>query len=86
MDAAQHTSVGFGAVAVVYVHSFRSRITQTGVQADVVSYFAIACDYAAMNTLYASYFPGDRLPARTTVGVTGLARGGIVEIDMIARR
>jgi enamine deaminase RidA (YjgF/YER057c/UK114 family) len=27
-----------------------------------------------------------RLPARTTVGVTHLARGGIVEIDMIARR
>ena len=43
-------------------------------------------DYAAMNTLYATYFPGDRLPARTTVGVTALARGGIVEIDMIARR
>jgi reactive intermediate/imine deaminase len=43
-------------------------------------------DYAAMNRLYASYFPADRLPARTTVGVTALARGGLVEIDMIARR
>lgn len=43
-------------------------------------------DYAAMNALYATYFPPERLPARTTVGVTGLARGGIVEIDMIARR
>ena len=43
-------------------------------------------DYAAMNDLYATYFPPDRLPARTTVGVTGLARGGIVEIDLIARR
>lgn len=43
-------------------------------------------DYAAMNALYASYFPADRLPARTTVGVTGLARGGIIEIDLIARR
>ena len=43
-------------------------------------------DYAAMNAPYAGYFPGDRLPARTTVGVTGLARGGIVEIDLIARR
>ena len=43
-------------------------------------------DYAAMNDLYATYFPADRLPARTTVGVTGLARGGIVEIDLIARR
>ena len=43
-------------------------------------------DYAAMNDLYATYFPADRLPARTTVGVTGLARGGIIEIDLIARR
>jgi len=43
-------------------------------------------DYAAMNALYASYFPADRLPARTTVGVTALARGGIVEIDLIAKR
>jgi len=43
-------------------------------------------DYAAMNAVYTSYFPPDRLPARTTVGVTGLARGGLVEIDFIARR
>ena len=43
-------------------------------------------DYAAMNAVYASYFPPDRLPARTCVGVTGLARGARVEIDMIARR
>jgi 2-iminobutanoate/2-iminopropanoate deaminase len=43
-------------------------------------------DYAAMNTLYATYFPADRRPARTTVGVTHLARGGLVEIDFIAVR
>lgn len=43
-------------------------------------------DYAAFNRLYLKYFPRDRLPARTTVGVTRLARGGIVEIDMIAYR
>jgi 2-iminobutanoate/2-iminopropanoate deaminase len=43
-------------------------------------------DYAAMNARYASYFAPDRLPARTTVGVTHLARGGIVEIDLIAAR
>ncbi len=41
-------------------------------------------DYARMNEIYASYFPADKRPARTTVGVTGLARGGIIEIDMIA--
>jgi reactive intermediate/imine deaminase len=43
-------------------------------------------DYAPFNRLYVSYFPNDRLPARTTVGVTHLARGGIVEVDMIAYR
>src|SRR6202521_2605909 len=43
-------------------------------------------DYAALNRIYRTYFPADRLPARTTVGVTHLARGGIVEIDMIAYR
>jgi len=43
-------------------------------------------DYAAFNRVYASYFPAGRLPARTTVGVTALARGGILEIDLIARR
>ena len=43
-------------------------------------------DYALMNRIYDSYFAKDRLPARTTVGVTALARGGIIEIDMIARR
>ena len=39
-----------------------------------------------MNDTYASYFPPDRRPARTCVGVTGLARGALVEIDMVARR
>lgn len=43
-------------------------------------------DYAAMNAVYASYFPADRRPARTCIGVTGLARGGLVEIDFIAKR
>lgn len=43
-------------------------------------------DYPAMNTAYASYFPEDRRPARTCVGVTGLARDALVEIDFIARR
>lgn len=43
-------------------------------------------DYAAFNRVYEGYFAPSRLPARTTIGVTALARGGILEIDMIARR
>ncbi len=43
-------------------------------------------DYGPMNAVYMGYFPPGRLPARTCVGVTGLARDALVEIDMIARR
>jgi 2-iminobutanoate/2-iminopropanoate deaminase len=43
-------------------------------------------DYARMNDIYATYFPADRRPARTTIGVTALARDGVIEIDMIAKR
>ncbi|WP_417257806.1 RidA family protein [Celeribacter sp.] len=43
-------------------------------------------DYAVFNDTYKSYFPADRLPARTTVGVTALAVGALVEIDCVARR
>jgi len=43
-------------------------------------------DYAAMNAVYRSYFPADKLPARTCIGVTALARKALVEIDFIARR
>jgi 2-iminobutanoate/2-iminopropanoate deaminase len=43
-------------------------------------------DYAKMNAIFSIYFADDKRPARTTVGVTDLARGGIVEIDMIAVR
>lgn len=43
-------------------------------------------DYAAMNDTYRSYFPEDRLPARTCVGVSGMAVGALVEIDMVARK
>jgi 2-iminobutanoate/2-iminopropanoate deaminase len=43
-------------------------------------------DYAKMNDIFSTYFAADKRPARTTVGVTELARGGIIEIDMIAIR
>jgi 2-iminobutanoate/2-iminopropanoate deaminase len=43
-------------------------------------------DYAAMNEVWRSYFAPGKLPARTCIGVTGLARGALVEIDLLARR
>lgn len=43
-------------------------------------------DYAAMNETYRDYFAEGRLPARTCVGVTGLAYDALVEIDLICGR
>jgi len=43
-------------------------------------------DYAALNALWPGFFAAGKLPARTTVGVTGLAVGALVEIDLVARR
>ncbi len=43
-------------------------------------------DYAALNALWPSFFAPGKLPARTTVGVTALAVGALVEIDFVARR
>ena len=42
-------------------------------------------DFNAMNNVYESYFEPDKLPARTCIGVTGLAVGASVEIDLIAK-
>lgn len=39
--------------------------------------------YETVNEIYASYFDAARRPSRTTVGVTGLAGYGDVEIDLI---
>jgi reactive intermediate/imine deaminase len=43
-------------------------------------------DYAAMNATYRSYFAEGHLPARTCVGVTGLAYDALIEIDLVCRR
>ena len=41
-------------------------------------------DFEKMNKVYASYFKKEKLPARTCIGVTGLAVGASVEIDLMA--
>jgi 2-iminobutanoate/2-iminopropanoate deaminase len=42
-------------------------------------------DFAAMNAVYARYFP-EPYPARSTVAVAGLPRGARVEIEVTAAR
>lgn len=46
-------------------------------------FLADMADYAAMNTVYAEYFPSDP-PARSAVAGSGLALGALVEIECIA--
>ena len=43
-------------------------------------------DFDRMNAVYTGYFPEGCLPARTCIGVTGLAVGALVEIDLVAAR
>ena len=43
-------------------------------------------DYETMNTAYATWFDEARRPARTCIGVSGLAKGARIEIDLVARR
>ncbi|QHQ37288.1 RidA family protein [Algicella marina] len=43
-------------------------------------------DYGAFNETYSARFSEHRRPARTTIGVTALAVGALVEIDMVAKR
>src|SRR2546421_13128383 len=42
-------------------------------------------DYPVVNRIYGERFKPGRYPARTTVGVTHLALGALVEIDLIVR-
>jgi 2-iminobutanoate/2-iminopropanoate deaminase len=63
--------IGLGLEHVVGVRAYLTELKQ---------------DYAAFNATYASYFPVDRRPARTCIGVTALARDACVEIDMVAKR
>jgi reactive intermediate/imine deaminase len=69
------------------------RIVLNGVGLDLSHVVQCRCyltefdrDFAEFNETYQSFFPPDRRPARTTVGVTALAVGALVEIDCVARR
>ncbi|HSK53426.1 MAG TPA: RidA family protein [Clostridia bacterium] len=56
--------------------------------ADVVKttiFLADMADFAAVNEVYARFLP-DPPPARSTVAVAALPKGGLVEIEAIARR
>ncbi|MFK7791281.1 MAG: RidA family protein [Devosiaceae bacterium] len=82
-----------GIVAQTHAVMRNLEIVLAGLQLDLSHVLQCRCyltqferDYGDFNTTYQSYFPVDRRPARTTIGVTGLAVGALVEIDMVARR
>ncbi|MCW5950685.1 MAG: RidA family protein [Propionibacteriaceae bacterium] len=57
--------------------------------ADVIKttvYLTDITDFATMNEIYAEWFTGDVLPARSAIQVAGLPRGSLVEIEAIAQR
>ena len=43
-------------------------------------------DFAAVNKIYAEYIHGDVLPARSCVEVGALPKGGLVEIEVSAKK
>jgi 2-iminobutanoate/2-iminopropanoate deaminase len=65
------SGIGLGLEHVVMARIYLTRFAQ---------------DYAAMNDVYRTFFAEGRLPARTCVGVTGLAYEALIEVDMIVRR
>jgi 2-iminobutanoate/2-iminopropanoate deaminase len=69
------------------------RIVLQGVGLDLADVVMARCyltefarDYAAFNAVWAEIFAEGQRPARTTVGVTALAVGALVEVDFVARR
>ena len=48
-------------------------------------FLADVTNFAAVNAVYATFMPTPP-PARSTVGVAGLPKGGLVEIEAIAHR
>ena len=72
----ENLEIVLGGIGLGLEHTLQARVYLTHFERD----------YAAMNATYQSYFRPGRLPARTCVGVTGLAVGALVEIDLVARR
>jgi 2-iminobutanoate/2-iminopropanoate deaminase len=80
---------GFEAEAKRALDSCRTILEAAGLTlADVVQvqvFLADIADYAALNAVYAPYFPAQP-PARAAIGVAALPRGARVEILMTAAR
>ena len=70
------------------MENLRAVLTRTGSSFDRVVkctvFLADMGEWGAMNEVYVTFFPADRKPARSAMGVNGLALGARVEIECIA--
>ena len=72
----ENLKIVLGGIGLGLEHAVMARIYLTNFERD----------YAAMNGVWETFFAPDRRPARTTIGVTGLAVHALVEIDLVAVR
>jgi 2-iminobutanoate/2-iminopropanoate deaminase len=81
--------VGVEAQAERSMQNLTAVLAEAGLSmADVVKttiFLADMGDFALVNGVYGRFMP-DPPPARSTVAVAGLPKGGLVEIEAIARR
>jgi 2-iminobutanoate/2-iminopropanoate deaminase len=80
---------GVGAETRQIFENYKATLARNGASlADIVKctvFLDDMADYAEMNAAYAEFFPADK-PARSTVGVDGLALGASLEIECLAVR
>ena len=76
MRVIENLKIVLGGVGLGLEHVVMARIYLTNFERD----------YAGLNALWPGFWPEGQLPARTTVGVTALAVGALVEIDLVAKR
>jgi 2-iminobutanoate/2-iminopropanoate deaminase len=74
--------------AVRVLENLRAVLAEAGLDPAAVIkttvYLIKSGDFPAVNEIYGQYFK-DQPPARTTVFVTGLPKGALVEIEAVAR-
>lgn len=80
---------GFEAQARQVLANLRAVLAEAGLSfADVIKatiYVTDLANFPRLNELYGEAL-GDHRPARSTVQVAALPKGGLVEIDLVARR
>ena len=74
---ARRACKNIGAILAAAGFSFENVVKTTCYHVDMA-------DFTAFNTVYAEYFTG--LPARSCVAVRALPKGGLCEIEVVARK